>query len=148
MRDNASDGCLHRCSCRREKQVRSLQECITLQEKIRRHTHHTHRPSTGRPVVTHSHKRKSSRDMRSAQEKQLVNERVGAEQQEVRDFFQNSEQKKQSKENMKPYRDSWKRNLIRGYFLTSRRVKHSQRQHLRYFCRRRGRSMQHMQYKI
>ena len=110
--------------------------------------HHTHRPSTGRPVVTHSHKRKSSRDMRSAQEKQLVNERVRAEQQDVRDFFQNSEQKKQSKENMKPYRDSWKRNLIRGYFLTSRGVKHSQRQHLRYFCRRRGRSMQHMQYKI
>ena len=41
MMDNASDSMLHRCSRRGEKQVRSLQEFITLKEKILCQTHHT-----------------------------------------------------------------------------------------------------------
>ena len=41
MRDKASEGWLHRCSCKREKQVQSLQGPITLQEKGLCHAHHT-----------------------------------------------------------------------------------------------------------
>ena len=37
--NDASDSWLHRCSCRKEKQVRSLQKFITLKEKILCHTH-------------------------------------------------------------------------------------------------------------
>ena len=43
-------------------------------------------PSTEKAVATHSHKRKSSRDPRSVQEKHLSSERVRSEQ-EVRDFL-------------------------------------------------------------
>ena len=41
MKDKVLEGWLHRCSCRREKQVHSLQESITQQEKILRHIHIT-----------------------------------------------------------------------------------------------------------
>ena len=43
MKDKAPEGWPHRCSCRREKQVQSLQGCITIQEKILRHIHLTFR---------------------------------------------------------------------------------------------------------
>ena len=43
-------------------------------------TSHLPHSSTGRPVASHSHKRKSSRDMRNSQERQLANERIRAEQ--------------------------------------------------------------------
>ena len=46
----------------------------------------SHIPSTRKPIPTHSHKRKSSRDRRSVQEKHLTSEIVRSEQQEVRDF--------------------------------------------------------------
>ena len=47
----------------------------------------SHVPSTGKPVAIHSHRRKSSRDVRGVQEKHLANEGIQAEQQEVRDYF-------------------------------------------------------------
>ena len=41
-------------------------------------TSHSPHSSTGRSVAPHSHKRKSSRDMRKSQERQLANERIRA----------------------------------------------------------------------
>ena len=43
----------------------------------------------------------------------------------------NSEQKKQSKENMKLYRDTRKRNFIQEYFWRSKEIRHSQRKKIR-----------------
>ena len=47
----------------------------------------SHIPSMEIPVATHSHKRKSSRDTRSVQEKHSTSERIRSEQREVRDFL-------------------------------------------------------------
>ena len=41
MGEKASEGWLHRCSCRREKQVQSLRELVTLNEKVLCDAHHT-----------------------------------------------------------------------------------------------------------
>ena len=48
---------------------------------------HSPHPSNGRPVSSHSHKRKSSRDRISSQERQLDHESIRAEQREVRNFL-------------------------------------------------------------
>ena len=80
---------------------------ITLQEKIPCHAHHTFQAWANLLRCT-PHKRKSSRDIRSVQEKHLTDEVVRVEQEEVRDFLTISQEKTQSKENMKPYRDSEK----------------------------------------
>ena len=78
---------------------------ITLQEKIPCHAHHTFQAWANLLRCT-PHKRKSCRDIRSVQEKHLTNEVVRVEQEEVRYFLTISQEKTQSKEDMKPYRDS------------------------------------------
>ena len=104
----------------------------------------SHTPRTVQLVASHSHKRKSSRDIRSVQDKHLENERVRAEHQEV----QEAELKKRSKGKMKPYRGSRKRNFTRKYFLKNRGLRYSQRQNLSYYCRSQGRIRQHRPYRI
>ena len=84
MRDNASEGCLYRCVCSREKQVQQLQEFITPLEKVLRQAHIR---SAGRLVATHSHKRKSSRDPRREQETYSASDRMRTERKEVRDHL-------------------------------------------------------------
>ena len=61
MKDKASEGWLHRWSCRRENQMHSLQEFITRLEKVPCQAHLTFE-AQGDPVAIYPHKRKSSRD--------------------------------------------------------------------------------------
>ena len=112
MKDKAPEGWLHRCSCSREKQVQSLQGFVTLQEKIPRHIHLTFR-AQGDLFATHTHKRKSSRDTRSVQERHLTSERIRSQQQEVRDFL-----KFRTDEAVgKLYQNSLKRSFVYGIAL-------------------------------
>ena len=75
MRDTASKGWLHRCPCRRERQVQPLQELKTLQENI-----------CG-TFITLSKHRESYCDTLAQAEIEQTNERIRYEQQEVRDFL-------------------------------------------------------------
>ena len=58
----------------------------------------SHTRSTRRHVAINSHRRRSSRDPRSAQETHITGERIRTEQQEVRDQLKKSEPMKQPKE--------------------------------------------------
>ena len=65
MRDKASEGWLHHAKER--SRCNPCEIFITPQEKVLRHAHQT-LPSTEKLVATHSHKRKSSRDMRGVED--------------------------------------------------------------------------------
>ena len=58
----------------------------------------SHTRSMGRHVAISSHRRRSSRDPRSAQKTHITGERIRTEQQEVRDQLEKSEPMKQPKE--------------------------------------------------
>ena len=119
MEDKALEGWLHRCSCSREKQVQSPQGFVTLQEKIPRHIHLTLRAQGDLLQHTHTHKRKSSRDTRSVQERHLTSERIRSQQQEVRDFL-----KFRTDEAVgKLYQNSLKRSFIRDCSLKSKEIR-------------------------
>ena len=82
-------------------------------------SHSSHTPSAGRPVATHTHKRKSSRDTRSVQERHLTSERIRSQQQEVRDFL-----KFRTDEAVgKLYQNSLRRSFIRDCSLKSKEIR-------------------------
>ena len=85
-------------------------------------SHSSHIPSAGRPVATHTHKRKSSRDTRSVQERHLTSERVRSQQQEVRDFL-----KFRTDEAVgKLYQNSLKRSFLRDCSLKRKEIRFSE----------------------
>ena len=86
MRDKVSEGWLHRCICRRQKQVQQLQEFITPLEKSSMSSS-AHFRSAERLVATHSHQRKSSTDPRRVQETKSARDRIRTDRQEVRDHL-------------------------------------------------------------
>ena len=73
----------------------------------------SHFPSTEKLVATSSHERKSSRDIRGVQENTSQLKQFEKNNKKL-EISKNSKQKKQSKENMKPYQDAHKQNFIRS----------------------------------
>ena len=120
MRDKASEGWLHRCVCRREKQVQQLQEFIIPLEKSSMSSS-AHFRSAGRLVATHSHRRTSSRHPRCVQEtkiSQVTGYELNGKKFEI---TSDSKKTKQPKEKTEPYQDSLQRNIIRDYFFKEQR---------------------------
>ena len=127
MKDKAPEGWLHRCSCRREKQVQSLQEFVTPLEKVVCHAHHTFRAQGNLLRHTLTQTEIEQRRTRGVQEKHLTYERIRDEQQEVGDFlkFREEEAVQGEHEAAKP-RLSWKRNFTRDYYLKSKGLRDSE----------------------
>ena len=132
---------LHRCTHRREKQVQTHHEFITLIEKIRCQVHHSFDKMWG---IQHrgAHTKKS--------QAQSFIPIQGEFSENVTNFrgSWNCEQIQPLEDNRKLFPDSLERNFVREFFLRKNEVKYSQRQDPKYFCRDRELRMPTVRYKV